>query len=636
MNKLIKNKKIFFVLIFLIHIPNCFSIPVKEGETPLLEGNREKPLSKAGAPALVDTSNIDLEGEEDSDVLKHLFVSLETSSADAIPSKLLVAAGALTEEERLEEAMSCGVKAAIVGVSVLSAICVSCVEATLTMLEIQNSIFGALFGVPEFGAIYPVLWGVGAATVGTALLKNYVGSKELNTWLVRSSSRYDSFSKEESHLKISTSAIVAVGLGFKPAFTLFDIIGEEKGFNNTPDYYPYPTNPLYEINIMDIFSVASVFWGAILVRESFLGARKVLDSLVRGIERSQRRGHPSERKKDEIRKNLAAGFRKLLKEPRAGYQLGLQVEKLQKEIEDRLEKLDAQIEEVKEKNSEPIEEEGVTVIDLLDKQLRHEQSGNLLMFRALVKFSEEGEHYHRKSNRKWSNAPKAFCDGHPGWYKGIYNLGRAIALAGSVPMWFGWVYAISEAFEASDETAFVFGSIMSAWFVPYMVEGTGEGLANVIARCANYNPIQGSDYVSAAVENINQGNCNRACRSMTDVMSLFSGGLVKIPAPFLGSLGMTKYISDDVFYSDNLIIFLFSLTSFAIVARNGSEGDFQGAITKLPCTRKNSVYAQQQKLVSLYKNTDKWVKGLYPDLIARLYEFLEQDLEGQLLRLRTF
>ncbi len=49
----------------------------------------------------------------------------------------------------------------------------------------------------------------------------------------------------------------------------------------------------------------------------------------------------------------------------------------------------------------------------------------------------------------------------------------------------------------------------------------------------------------------------------------------------------------------------------------------------------NKIDSTQQRLVPLYKNADKWVKDLYSDLIDRLYEFLGQDLEGQLVRLQS-
>lgn len=562
--------------------------------------------------------------------LKTLF---ETVEPGRIPPALLTAAGALTEEERLEEEISCGMQKFVIGLSAVSAICVSCVEGTLTMVEIQGSVFSFIFGVPEFSSFYPVVWGVGIPTVVTTLVKNYIGSHELNTWLVRATSQYGAFSQEGSHLKVVTSAVFAVALGFKPLFTLMETLGDGKEFNASEDY-GYATNPLYQPEIIDLFAVAGLFWTALLVRESFLGAVNVVNSLVWGVERCQRKGLASERKKETMRQKLTFGFRRLLGEPAGALQLGRQIKKLEEAIEEKNKEREGKIKELGRQEGDGSAE---SEFDLKDGKSVDEQMGNLLTVRALMEFGEgEGlEAYQKLNNPRWSQAPKAFCDGHPGWYKFFYNFGRTVALAGAFSMYMGWVYTIREVLSASDETAFTLGAIVSAFFIPYMIEETGRGLANMIARCANYNPVQGSDYVHSAVEHLNQGGCNRAGRSTADVISFLSGMLVKIPAAFLGFIGIEEYLEHDMFSMPALSLFFPSLLSFAIVSRNSAERDIQGAITRLPCTRRNPAFKHQQALASTYKRADKWIKTLRPDLLDRLYEFLGQDIGIQSAELDT-
>jgi len=597
----------FFIGFLFINTHDGFSIPV-HGEDD--DDDRAAPLMQRQHTFSIQADHTtETAGQENR--LKDLFLSFDRG---AIHPRLLLASGALTEAERIEAEISCGAKGFIVGLSFLSAVCVSCVEATLTMGEYLSSVIGTLIGKSPFLDFAPELWALGGPTIATTLPKNYIGSFELFMWIASSHSQYGPFSQEGSHLRIATGAVMALALGFKPFFTLMETLEDGREFNASKDY-GYPTNPLYQPKIMDTFTVAGLFWMALLVRESFLGAMTILNSLAWGVEKCQKKDPSSQRMKQTMRQSLTFGFRRILKDEEATVQLHREIKALEEEVERQEKELEQQIET-------PEDEASDSPLSLRERQFENEQTGALITLCAMMKFAqgEDFTQYQRLNDPRCFHAPRAFCDGHPGWYKFFYNFGRTVALAGAFSMYMGWVYAIRESLGTSDETAFVLGAVVSAFFIPYMIDKTGEGLANMVARCAKYNTVYGSDYVRFAVEHLGSGKCTRAGRSTVDILSFFSGALVKMPAAFLGFVSMEEFIFGDIFSMTALGLFVPSLVSFAIVSRSSAEKDLQGLVTMASCVGKDSFSHCQQDLASRYKKMDGWLEKLRPQVTKHLYK----------------
>lgn len=565
-------------------------------------------------------SNEDEGADFRSDDLKKQFTNLQPNVLK-LPSELLIAAGGLKEEERdeLSNKQWCALKT----VAWIAAFCTACVEGTMTMQEFQEKVAPVLFetNVSEVHSEFNTgLWIVGGITLGTALIKNYFVSREFLTWLSSASARHRSFSRRGSNLMLAGTALLATSLAFKPAFTLYQVF-DGGDFNNT-DNRTLHENPLYRYHsIMDLFSIASLFWITSLVQESVSYAAADLNSLVRGIIRSRYRSVLHEQQRDIIRRQLGEGFKKLLEQPRAAAELYCQIKKMEEEIEETNNGISTEIGGLGEEGQ-------VKAFSLMSEQRHNEEAGSLVMLKALVGFSDEEVIV--LSAVRFQNSPQAFCDDHPGWYKCWYNFGRLIPLGGAVSIWAGWSYSIREVFSTGEISSFFIGSLISAFFLPYMVEGAGKSMANMIARCSNYNPVKGARYVSAAVEHLNYGKCNKALRGFVDVISLMSGLLVKVPSSVLGLEGMNEFFPSSFAYSSAPIsLALFSWLSFGLVARNGAEEAYQGMITKLKCCMGNTlVYKYQQRLAGIYKEADKWVSHLHPDLVYFLVDFLDKDLEG--------
>ncbi len=346
----------------------------------------------------------------------------------------------------------------------------------------------------------------------------------------------------------SLGSMLAVIIGFKPFFTLLDLLKLGREFEELN--YTSPANPLFEVpSIMHLFIVASIFWANNTAREAYFGARNSIASCAKSayccLKRQPKHVQFARKTKDKISENLSAGFRRLIKEPEAGNHLALKISKLEGFIEKETENFDRDINTLRLKDFEEASQRQEQIRKILDKKLLSQQLSNFLIVRSLVNFSGEGSlDYHIHLNYEDSRCPllsRAFNNKHPCWYNTLYNVGRFIGLLSSFSVWYGSVYAVSETFDTDIYASCFLGSIIGSFLILRLIEDTGTAFANIISRCANYNPIQGERYVSEATEHFNHSCGNRACRSTADCCSCIPIGLlIRSPSMLLGPLGMIK------------------------------------------------------------------------------------------------
>jgi|GEM_PF-916045 len=583
---------------------------------------------------------------EDTGVLRRAFDALHTSpdfQREVSPS-LLGALTALNEEERNSRNITAQQRRAIIGLSILSALCISAVEATITMLDFHEVFF------EEYR-----YYGAGAVTLFFSIGKNYLASKEFMKWLFRRGREGGDVSRVNNCRSFLT-ALLGVSLAFKPVFTLLETIqAKELEYDclewNSSDEWQclsfrfiegeelYEDDPEREIldmaPVTAAFMGASFFWIVNLVREAHSGAQEGISTFTRGADCCLSRQPVYERyfkkKKNRFYKDLSAGFRRLLREPQHAHQIDEKIRSLEALSEEKREALKSQLADLTERDEESeVGSNEREIRSLQDQQVLDEQIKNLLTLHSILQFGREGgEEYYITmpfENRECSTLSGIFCNRHPCWYNGLYNTGRIIGMGAAVSLWYGWVWSIYNIFGVDPITSSVLGSIASGFFIPYMMEEAGKGFSNLFARCANYNPIQGTRYVDSAAEHLNYGRGNIAARSLVGTFSFFLGALVNFPSANLGYDAMSYpanyFLGLPMDWQTSTGPFYASVLVFSFYGYNSWNGFFQEMITKASKRCRMPQQSAQQHLASLYKRANSWLEKLPLEFVGELDRYM--------------
>ncbi len=709
----------FFLAMFssLFIIMNGWSLPVtdidlEESLHPEGRGVDLTSFSSSRAITLANMADSDNEslGEEVNEREERLKTTFEDlllrqSTSQVIPYNLLTALGAIEEEERDNNAITQNKYKLIKVLSALSASCISTVEGLITTFDyifyssrtetersslplfsrsfnynrcliiaqnMVSNVNGHNFSY-EYNKVFSIHPGLYhcreglniqtmdiflfTATVFLSSSKNYESSLEFFEWVFREGGNYSSFSSGNLNAKIFWTTLVALCLGFKPIFTLMDIIevgGEfeapenrsvEIHFNDTYNetvYYTPPVNIFFEYSyIMDLFIMASVFWNINVVREAYKSSKETILSCTRGsnffTKRQPKYTQFLQNKKNRLAQTLSAGFRRVLKEPDAAFQLNSRLhhleEHISKKLQPQLETLRILKLQPQEINDKKIQE----ISNLSQERDLNDQLGSLLKLKELISFASEGEtSYYITQPCEDGTCPQlsqSFCNKHPWWYTLSYNMGRSAGLLGSITMWSGWVYAIYDGFDTDLYTAVTIGSVLSAFFIPYIMDQAGKALSGCLSKCANYNPINGENYLNTAMENLSYSRCHQSFRGIVgSFISTAAGGLVNAPICFLGLSGFSFIEDEGLISEDSSYLALIQAITIgpaigALIAAGYNKFDkhFQGLITKLTKKCMNEKQAAQQNIAYLYKKSDRWLESLDLNFVGDLDKYMKED-----------
>ncbi len=554
-----------------------------------------------------------------------------------IPPKLSTSLSVLgCDEERRASSMSSRTTNSI------AAILAFLTSAAYAEMIMFNPSIGDLLGVdPSYEGETPPWQTIVSGTVFGAwtLPKFFNLSKGVLGWMTRSKSPYDEVSQDRDRIS-RTAQTYMVMLPSVIVLTAFSI-------------YTY-----VQINSIDmslffiIFSVAAgIPWVINQIAAAYTEVFDQADSCCTSL---RKKPTLHERKRRHIISRFASSFRRVLDDPVEAQILWGGIANIREFIKENTENMDVLRKQVElqaiDRDMDQEGDEERQSDDLLRTKITLKRMGVLFILQQLYNHGTVDDKYYLKHVFHKNKCKRLFQtiykENHPGWYRGMHILGLVVGGVASVSLWYGWVkmfdntlfgssappapvgnattfFPVEDSMPSSEDyVSYTLGTLVSFFYIPYMMQQTGKAFSHVSAIIAGYNPIQGEN--TPRMTDINY----QVLRGSFAFLWLIKSIPTMWPYSVIGGEGMGYGIgpwAPEVPFEWQLITLIPSMIAFGAMDYN-SMSQIQKIITKMKSRApRNSQATAQQRVVDILKDVIKWVTALDRGIIIPLGDCLKTD-----------